>query len=271
MEALTYTFGGESQVGYVALSLLERPKVTEATWQRLADHIAQEESLSHYQFQTLANRWLEGRAAIALYKGDIVSYISLIPIFAEVAREKLSQIADVSLALMPTLEMYESATGWTAPVWRHRGLSLQLRGHLMGRFERPQRLFISATIGLGASYVLPKLGWQLASWRRLPFATALMGMSIVGLEDKLQIKARQPAHLLAYHGEPTSPMENPGHDWAKYCHFWVADIDLAEKLNEQLSNWLVGDVQRWREIVATILYEKPPEPTWKPFLFQEKF
>lgn len=241
------------------------------TWQTLADNIALEPGLSHYQAETLANRWREGRMAIALAEGQIVTTISLIPIFTPAVGTRLVEALNLSPAELPTVELYESATGWTHPAWRQRGNSLQLRQALLAQFARPNRFFISATIGLGASYVLPQLGWRLVSWGAAPFATALMGLPTPALTAKLTIKSRQPAQLKPYLGPHTTPQQNQAHPWADYCHFWLSDEALALALDRQLAGLVDGDLARWRELVATTIYPAPPEPTWKPFLFGEGY
>ena len=120
MQRLTFSFTEQPGQKYVGLSPSPAEAITEATWERLARHVAEEPGLSNYPAELLAGRWQAGRAAIGLQDNQIVSYISLIPILGEAARRKLSEAIAGPL---PSVEMYESATGYTHPDWRHRGKS----------------------------------------------------------------------------------------------------------------------------------------------------
>jgi hypothetical protein len=268
---LTFVVAPGAAEKYPNLSRTAIDSLPLETWQTLADNIALEPGLSHYQAETLANRWTEGRMAIALADDQIVTTISLIPIFTPTVSARLLAALPLSPAEVSTVEMYESATGWTHPAWRQRGNSLQLRQALLAQFARPNRFFISATIGLGASYVLPRLGWRLVSWGAAPFTTALMGLPTPDLTTKFTVKSRQPAHLKPYLGPHTTPQENQTHLWADYCHFWLSDERLVMALDRQLAGLVDGDLARWRELVTTEIYGAPPEPTWKPFLFGERY
>ncbi|GAB6041807.1 hypothetical protein [Endothiovibrio diazotrophicus] len=242
-----------------------------ARWRRLADALAREQGLSRYRAETLFERWCQGRAAIALVGEEIVSYVSLIPLFDEAVEGRLRRRLGAPAGTGEGGALYESATGWTHPQWRRRGLSLHLRRALLAGFAAPDRLFLSATIGLGASRVLPGLGWQLVSWGAYPFASALIGMPADGVAALASLRSRQPARLAPYLGDHITPQGEPRHRWADHCHLWFSDEGQAAVLDRWLAGLAGGDLARWRRAVAEGVYGNPGEPGWKPFLFRGAF
>lgn len=252
-------------------TLMARPERLErSAWIGLAARLADEPGLSNYQPTTLAERWREGRAAVAVADGEIVSYISLIPLFTRERSQHL--FADLPLPRTPpAIELYESATGWTHPDWRGQGVSSFLRRHLLQGGNDLQRLYLSATIGLGASRVLPGLGWRLLSWAELPFVSSLIGMPCTGPDASPPLLPRQSRTLGPYLGRHLTPQQNPDHPWTDYCHLWLSDPELATTLERELATLNDGDLTCWRGRVATLCHLAPPEPGWKPFLFVQQY
>ncbi len=242
--------------------------LTEAVWQGMADNIAKEVSLTSYPAHVLEERWAKGRAVVALYKEQIVSYISLVPVLNDPARRHISEIADVSVDQFPQIDINESATGWTHPEWRKKGVSYQLRQQLLGRFD-DYNLFVTIAVGLGAAPVVSKLGWRLVDWGEFPFVSSLVGLPIKGLEDKVPVGRRLPPNMIIYRGNHIT-LDDADHSWQKYCHFWVSSFDTASTLNIQISQLMQNDLPRWRDHFATYLMQKN-DPRWKPFLFDEDY
>ncbi len=246
------------------------PSLATHLWHGLAQRLIEEPGLHNYSGETLESRWREGRAAVAVAGGEIVSYISLIPLFTQERQQRLNAHA-CSSSKPPAIELYESATGWTHPKWRSLGVSRFLRRQLLQRDDAPARLYLSATIGLGASRVLPGLGWRLRSWAEFPFVSALIGMPCAQPHAHPHLIPRQPSTLGPYLGMPLTPQQNPDHRWGDYSHLWLSDIELAKALDRQLAGLVDGELTRWRERVATLYCREPPEPGWKPFLFTQHY
>ena len=267
-QPLTYSFNESAAQKHVELFPLETGIVREPSWQALADSIARETSLTAYPPQVLKKRWQQGYAAMAINEGEIVSYTSVVPVFSTATRPQLSAILGLEAARMPPVDLFEFATGWTQPDYRRKGISLQLRQKLLGRFSGPSCLHISISIGLGASPILERLDWRLIGWSNLAFVTSLIGVPTAGLEDKIGVGWSPPAELKRYEGEHLSPRQDQDHPWAEFCHFWVSNPALAVELNQQLSRLAGGNLHRWREAVVTVL-TAPSEFGWKLILFED--
>jgi GNAT superfamily N-acetyltransferase len=270
MESLAYAVTPLSTQKYVELSSVSEPVVSHSTWQELADKIAKEESLTSYPRAVLARRWEQGYAALALHNEEIVSYTSVVPLFFDKTRRRLSRELDVDEVHLPNTDLYEFASGWTDPAWRRKGISLQLRRNLLGRLDMPRCLIASISVGLGASYVLEKLGWQIAGWGKIPYLTSLIGIPTAGLEGKIDQKMgwSLPSELERYEGQPISPSQNPDHAWADFCHFWISSLPLAQKTDQQISTLLNDNLRRWREAVLEIM-AIPAQLGWEPILFDK--
>ncbi len=268
MKSLTFTVKTSPAEKHVELTEVTRPVISDPTWQKLANNIAQEESLTSYPAAVLARRWEQGYAAIALKDDEIVSYTSVVPLFFTKTRQALSRELGIDYSQWPKVDMYEFASGWTHPSWRRKGISLQLRHDLLGQLDRSDCLIASISVGLGASYVLEKLGWQIAAWSKIAYVTGLIGLPTAGLEGEIQkIGWPLPPPLKRYEGKPVSPSQNPEHHWNDYCHFWISDLALAKALNHQLETLLETELHRWHEAVVEII-DIPAEFGWKPILFQ---
>lgn len=268
MQPLVYVVSASSSQKYVDLSPVSEPAVPGSTWQHLAGNIAQEESLTSYPSAVLARRWEQGYAAIALHQEEIISYTSVVPLLFDKTRHRLSQELGVDETRLPDVKMYEFASGWTHSAWRRKGISLQLRRHLLDRLDTPPCLIASISVGLGASYVLEKLNWQIAGWNKIPYLTSFIGIPTAELEDKIDPNKGWPLppELEQYQGDPLSPSQNPEHAWTDFCHFWISDLPLAKKIDRQLSTLLKGNLSRWRKAVLQAM-NIPAELGWKPILF----
>lgn len=260
------TSPGQSEVELVETSGVN---VTEGHWQQLARHIAQEESLKHYPAEVLRNRWLENRAAIVINNNRIISYISIVSVFVNGSRKKFEEALNLPADRLPSINLYESATGWTHLQWRRQGISFRLRRCLLSRFDRANGLTISVAAGLAASPVLARLNWRLVAWDDIPFVSSLIGVSTAGLRTSATVQGRHlPEGMVLYQGEHLDPNENTAHPWDEFCYFWVSDEGLAIKMNQNLATLLDGDLPRWKEAVISVLFTAPPESAWRPFLFE---
>lgn len=268
MKPLTYTFVETPGQKHVELVAAAADTLTAPGWQTLAESIAQEASLTAYPAPVLARRWQQGYAAVAIEADEIVSYTSVVPVFSETSRPQLAALIGVEAGRMPAVDLFEFATGWTRPDCRRKGISLQLRQKLLERFSRPNCLHISISIGLGASPILERLGWQLVGWSKIPFVTSLIGVPTAGLEDKIGLGWSPPPELKRYEGEHLSPRQDTAHPWTEFCHFWVSNPALASELDRQLSTLVEAELRRWREAVVTVL-TVPSEFGWKLILFKD--
>ncbi len=271
MEPLVFSVVETPDRQYVELCQSPIQSVPQAAWQKMAANIAYEESLTSYPADALSNRWQEGRAAVAIKDNEIVSYISLILVFSQATRLELSKQIGVAPDCMPNTDLYESATGWTHPAWRRKGISLQLRRQLLKRFNDPNCLYITIAVGLAASPVVARLGWRLVSWGEIACVSSLVGLPRTSAAGKISRTGRQlPPGMKLYAGKHITPDRQTTHPWQHFCHFWVSNLPLAVDLNRQLSGLVNQDLNRWRQAVVAVV-ANPPEPTWKPFLFNDDF
>ncbi len=264
MDPLTFSFVETEEKRHVQLHQIPAHTIVESTWQNFGQNVAAEPFLVSYPEAILAQRWQQGYAAIAVKDYEIISYTSLIPIFSDPTRQKLSQAIGLHPEQMPYINMYRAATGWTHPDWRQRGLSQQLRHHLLKRFSGPNHLFMSIARGLGAGPVLTKMDWQMISWSKIAYVSSLIGLPEAGLTDKLGPDMKR-VDLKPYTGPPLSP-SNSTHPWNSFCYFWVSNIPLAMELNYQLAKLMEEELQNWREAVVTVLNGRP-KPAWKLMIF----
>ena len=93
------------------------------SWEKLAHELRQETKLLYCTASELRKRWKDGRAVCAVAGKMIVSYISFATNFDTSFRQLLSQRTDIDTASLPTVDVYESTTGWTHT--DYRGLGLQ--------------------------------------------------------------------------------------------------------------------------------------------------
>ena len=148
--------------------------------------------MTSYPAHVLANRWQQGHAVLATLGDEIIGYSSVVLVFGEATRRKMSQEIGVGYSQMPSIDLCEFATGWTHPRWRRKGISLQLRRRLLAQLGGPTCLFVSVSTGLGASPVLERLGWQIVAWGKVAFVSSLIGIPTAGLAGKIGVGWRPP-------------------------------------------------------------------------------
>ncbi len=268
MKPLTYLLSEISTQKAVRLEPADNGAVPKVGWQKMAEQITYEESLKHYPAEVLRDRWQQGRAAIVVNLSEIIAYMSLVPVYVETTRREFGRALGVEPDQLPGINVYESATNWTHPAWRQRGISLQLHRRLLKQFSG-SNLYISIAAGLAVSPVLARLNWQLVAWNKIAFVSSLIGVPKAGLEG--EIKGRWlPQEMKLYEGEHIALGQNTTHSWDNFCHFWVSDLSLASEMDRQLSTRLNENLQRWQKAVAAVLFTTPAETSWRPFLFDSR-
>jgi len=265
MNSLIFSFEPHSSQKYVNLHPLAAPPAP-AQWTQLAADIGREASLTAYTAQQLAHRWEQGCAVLAAYDGRIVSYTSLVPVFNADSRARLSQLLNLPADQLPAVNVYEFASGWTHPDFRRRGISLQLRRCLLARFDRPDILQVSISIGLGASPVLERMGWQIIGWQQIAWVSSLIGLPAAAAGANINRGWQPPAELKQYNGAPIIPSQTKTHPWSRYCHFWVSNPALARDTDKQLQQLLHRDLLRWQTALGPT-QTRPSAFGWKPILF----
>lgn len=172
--------------------------------------------LARFPARELQRRWLAGQAAIAVDRVQVVAYTSLI---------------EVPLALdQNPVRVFEASSGWTMPGFRRKGLQVRMRRHLYQGHR--DDLMISFCVGVGASFVLRRLGWQLYSWPDRLGVSDFIGQVDGGrlhhrLGDAIDLGGREPLRL-------GGPLDLDRHDWDRYLHLWVSDADRATRLRERI-------------------------------------
>jgi hypothetical protein len=258
------------------LSLLPGQAPSQAAWEELAARVAGQPNLTPFSAESLALRWQRGYSAILLEGDAIRAHASCLPVYHEPARQKLAEALQVDQSCLPAIDVYEFLTGWTDPRLRRHGVSLGLRRLLIERFiDKPgiPGLAVGVTVGLGASPVLARLGWQMAPWTRFAYLSSLLEASSLDCQEGRMagwcIRGVKP-----YEGEPVSPFENgdgtgSSNAWEGFTHLWVSDLRLARLVHSRLRDLMPDDLCRWRslwqEVIRTVLLAEG----WLPIVFDD--
>lgn len=267
LQPLTYVLTGSPDGIEAEPAEVAPPALAQAAWQQLAANVAREPTLTPFPAETLRERWERGHAAILLQNHEIAAYISCAPVFSEATRAELASVLGVPRQQVPAIDVYESLTGWTAPALRKRNVSLRLRLPLLARFDRPERLFIGFTAGLGASPVLSKLGWQVAPWSQISYVGSIIENSTVDCDNGIP-RGWQVHGLKPYDGPTIRSFSDPGHDWASFCYFWISNAGLAQTLDRKLAAMTADDVCRWRGIWGQVVKSVLLDRGWIPIVLE---
>ena len=268
MHPLTFSFTETSTAERVQLFPTRVMDIPKSSWQEFAHYTAQEKSLRPSTADTLAERWQQGRAAVAIQDRLIISYVSLVPVFYPNTRIDLGAELGIEPERLPSIDIDGSSTGWTHPDWRRRGINMQLRHKLLERFNQPNRFYVGVTVGFGASPLLDKLGWRIVAWRDIAYTSSLAGIAIAGFEDAVGSGWHVPPGMVKYQGEHVSPYQDTDHEWKRFCHLWVSNPSLAKKMDRQLSTLLNDALDRWQQAIINVFSVQPGSP-WTLHLFQE--
>jgi hypothetical protein len=265
VQPLAYVLAESTAAGETVLREAVAPALSPTAWQELAAGVAREPSLTPFPAELLRERWEQGHAALMIQDDAIVAYTSVVPVFSEVTRQALAAVLDLPPSRIPVIDVYESMTGWTAPMLRKKGISLRLRRPLLARFAGPNCLFIGFTAGMGASPVLSRMDWQVTPWSQITFAGSIIENSTVdctsGSPRGWHVRGLKP-----YDGPPTLTYLDSTHDWASYCYFWISDAGLGQRLDRQLAELVGGDVCRWRELWGRVVESTLLKRGWIPIV-----
>lgn len=268
MDPLTFSFTEPVTAERITLAPAPDTSIPDEAWRELARNVAREENLRPSTAGVLSGRWQQGLASVAVRDGQILSYVSLVPILYEDTRPRFSAEIGVDVDRIPDMDMYGSSTGWTHLDWRRKGINSQLRTPLYRRCLGPCCFYIGVTVGLGASPVLVKFGWRIMAWSEIAYASGLAGVAIANSEDQVQSGWRVPPGMDPYEGPHVSPDQDPDHDWSRFCHLWVSNVSMARELNDQWATLMGGDLARWREVVLSVFAARPGSP-WTLHLFPD--
>ena len=267
MSLLAYAIAEAPEGTKAELFPVSFPPLTHGAWQRLADNVASLKNLTPFPAHVLFSRWQQGYATVAVVRGEIVAYISCQPILFQATRQKLSEKLGIGGECLPDVEVYEFLTGWTHPAWRRENISLQLRRQLMARLCNTEHLCISVTVGMGASPVSAKLGWQVMPWSEIPYVSGMIGgpaTNRAGGESRgWKVSGHKP------YEKRTLPSQGAGQEWEEYCYFWVSNLPLAVGLNRRLAAMMNGDMPRWRDVWQTEIRRMLIDAGWLPVIFEE--
>lgn len=223
--------------------------VSAGGWRDLAGRSQEEPALLDQTPRALAARWNAGNAAIAICHGEIVSYVSLIPVYNDSRRQDLSMILNRTLPRTGTV--FETATGWTAPELRGLGLSSFIRSELYRQQVGRHDLIIAACRGVGASRVLQKFGFAVSAWSRLEFLSSLLSWVKEDLE-----------YIVGHGWLPTYGRElfNEDNDGSghidetcdSYTYLWVSKSSVALHIDTVFRDALAGDLESFRVGISTL-------------------
>jgi hypothetical protein len=208
-------------------------------WQRMKREIEETAPLiNNYTDRQWQERFARGHAAIVVAGRQILAHVSLIDLTPLSRRQRAA--AHVGQA-WPWFGVWESATGWTHPDLRRKGLQRFLRRLLYERAPS-QDLLVSFCIGTAASPVLSELGWAAAPWSEFPIVAALMGGLEAGGLRLYQGSYRSFGNRKLYLGSGRYPDAKPLHDWETCVHLWVRDAAQAQACEAAFrgnpANWL---------------------------------
>jgi hypothetical protein len=262
--------GSAAQVGEP-----EGLRLSDAAWETLAAHIADEPTLTPFPAEVLADRWRQGLAAVLKMDGEIGAYVSCAPVLDVATCARLLETWDSGVAprvpghTLPQVEVYESLSGWTHPSLRKLGLSLTLRRALLARVDTPSTLFVGFTAGTGASPVLTKLGWQVLPWRDISFVGSLIENSTVDCANGV-LQGWRVDGLCPYDGPDQLTYGGaPEHDWSAHCHFWMSKPALARVLDGALARLNGRDLCLWRETWGRVVEGVLLGRGWVPIVLGE--
>jgi len=267
MSLLTYAIAEASEGTKAELFPVSFSPLANSAWQRLADNVASLKNLTPFPAHVLRRRWQQGYATIAVARGEVVAYISCQPILFRATRQKLSEKLGIGGESLPDINVYEFLTGWTHPAWRRKNISLQLRRQLMARLCNTNHFCISVTVGMGASPVSAKLGWQVVPWSEVPYVSSMIGGPATnragGEPSGWQVFGHKP------YEKHTPPIQGADQEWEEYCYFWVSNPPLAVELDRKLAAMMGGDLPCWRDIWQTEIRRMLIDAGWLPVIFQE--
>jgi hypothetical protein len=235
------------------LAPCEACAITEAMWAELTARMAGEPGILPFPAATLAQRAEAGYAAVAVWQDQIVSHVALVPLGSRGAPHPWAGYctsAGLNAARLPSLDVYDCASSWTAPAWRGKGISMALHTPLLQHWLAEGSLGLSATAGV-KSRRLQQFGWQIVGWSATAFVSSLTSIPLAGFEDCLPVAWQPPAGLARYEGPPLDPSD-PAHTWSGFCYFWVSDPALARLLDGQLAEMCGGNLYRWRRAVIDV-------------------
>jgi hypothetical protein len=265
MASIAFTLDKAYLANGVKLAALGHVPISEAMWQAMADHIAQETAggLRPTPANVVAGRWQQGNAAAVIYDGCIIAYASLVPILCSTNQHKFTQALGTALDLnqLPAVNVYKLATVWTLPIWRRKGIHLQLIPALLKQGNSTREyLHTAVAVGLAGSPMMAALGWQIVGWNELPYASSLIGFPVKGFEALVELPWWPPAGMQPYNGPHIDPRQNTSHNWGRFCHLWMANVPRAIELDRQLAQLMKGDLRRWREVCIAVFTGRRESP-----------
>lgn len=216
-------------------------------WSALVHNIAMTSpELYSYSSLALERRWKDGLSAIVISGNCIVSHISLIPLVANKRRIILEKRFCCSFSNLE--DIWESATGWTCPRYRKRGIQRAIRQILYARVPKGS-LIVAFCVGVGASPVLSGLGWHLVSWKDFKCIGLLLGY-IQGEEfyhhcgHVIHVK-----DLLPFLGYGRFPNSLPPHKWESGIHLWLNNLSQAESIEQYISLYASNHTDLYERII----------------------
>lgn len=226
--------------------------VKSSAWDHFTNYInSNEPTLLNWEEDSLRERWEDGQAAVALFDGEIISYISILPTFDEEKRDKLSRIFSLSFNDFVPINLYELATGWTKKQWRLKGINKALMKELIESINEDKRNVIGLCKGMTASPLLIKLGFQIIPWSKTHYTTSLTGWFTNNKFYKIRYGYVDTRGKKPYEGKNLTTKDIPTHDWDNYYHLWINNPKLAFQIDNNIKELGIGLVE-WRKALQQI-------------------
>jgi len=202
--------------------------------------------LYSYSSLALERRWNDGLSAIVISENRIISHASVIPLVAKQRKIILEERFCCSFSFLDNI--WESATGWTCPRFRKRGIQRAIRQVLYARVAE-ESLIVAFCAGVGASPVLSALGWHLVSWKDFRYIGLLLGYS---LDKKFYHHCGHVINihnLTPFQGYGKFPDSFPHHKWESGFHLWLNNQSQAESIERRISSCTSKHTDLYEEII----------------------
>lgn len=247
--------------------LNSKDPVSEYSWTPFQRALEENDSLFKHAWQVFVERIKTG-----LFNGlvdenrRLIATIALIPKVTPSLKKLLKVPPDAHF------EVYETASGWCDKDYQGTGTYQRFRDTVINERGVGGRLIFSEARGIGASFVNAAQGWTLMPWKKLPFASALMGWTTgEGMFQKFQLSSGLriplPPNGLYSGPEISFAKDTDGkmseeakrflaeHDWSSHHHLWVNDPRKAERFESHIKQDLRID-GAGEEVAAYAYHER---------------
>lgn len=200
----------ELKSGIIAHSQTKKEELPDTVWENLAMRLNQEKTIASISASTLAKRYTRKESMLIVHQQEVISHLSCAVALEKGKIKKEGMEIQCIPQLTNSIPAYLFLTGWTHPHFRCQGLSLFLRQQFFSQKSKNQALLFGISAKTIALSLFQKLGGTAVKPTIFPFVYAL---SSINTYSKAISKNCQRGN----------------------ASFWVANLDLAEQLNQQIA------------------------------------